>query len=208
MRNRKLLFNFQLSLIVFLIISILIFGIIELRLSPSILAIAETRARTIATEAINKAVKDIYCVQYKDLITIHKNINGQVTLIQINTVEISRMETEITLAVVKSLQKIAKENIRLPLGMATGSKILTDVGPIIKIALQPVGSVDVETKEIFEEAGINQTRHKVLVEVTAQIRIVQPMLKSDMTVKTDIPVAETIIVGTVPDSIINLNKTD
>jgi sporulation protein YunB len=182
-----------------------IFIFIERQLSPSIFAIAEARARILATEAINMAVKDKITkdVQYKDLITIHKNASGQITLIQINTIEINRLETETSLEVVKTLQEITMDGIKIPLGMITGSKILANFGPSIKISLYPVGTVYVNTTEAFEEAGINQTRHRIMLDINAEIKIVQPFLSSNMVVKTDVPIAETIIVGNVPQAILD-----
>jgi sporulation protein YunB len=199
------LINLYAIMITLIFISLGIFIFIEKQLSPSIFAIAEARARILATEAINRAVKDKITnnIQYKDLITIHKNASGQITLIQVNTIEINRLETETTLEVVKTLQDITMDGIKIPLGMITGSKILANFGPAIKVSLYPVGTVYVNTTEAFEEAGINQTRHRIMLDINAEIKIVQPFLSSNMVVKTDVPIAETIIVGNVPQAILD-----
>ncbi|MCR4432064.1 MAG: sporulation protein YunB [Tepidanaerobacteraceae bacterium] len=204
-RNSYGFINFIAIITIFIFIFVGIFIFIERQLSPSIFAIAEARARILATEAINMAVKDKITkdVQYKDLITIHKNASGQITLIQINTIEINRLETETSLEVVKTLQEITMDGIKIPLGMITGSKILANFGPSIKISLYPVGTVYVNTTEAFEEAGINQTRHRIMLDINAEIKIVQPFLSSNMVVKTDVPIAETIIVGNVPQAILD-----
>lgn len=203
-RRHNLIYLYTI-IIVFLIISTVIFIIIERQLSPAISAIAEARTRIMATEAINKAVKSKITgnVQYKDLINIHKNASGQITLIQVNTIEINRLETETTLEVVKTLQDITLDGIKIPLGMITGSKILANFGPMIKIYLYPVGTVEVNTIEAFEEAGINQTRHRIMLDINAEIKVVQPFLSTNMSVKTDVPIAETIIVGDVPQAILD-----
>jgi sporulation protein YunB len=67
-----------------------------------------------------------------------------------------------------------------------------------------MGTVQVDTTEAFESAGINQTRHRIVFQISAQVRIVQPMLSTDITVKTDVPIAETIVIGNVPQAILNL----
>lgn len=178
---------------------------IERQLTPNILAIAETQARIIATEAINKAVKEKITknVQYKDLISIHKDTSGQITLIQINTVEINRLESETALEVIKVLREVTMNGITLPIGSATGSKILSNYGPMIRISLLPAGAAEVDTVEAFEEAGINQTRHRIVLEITANIQVVQPLLSSNITVKTNVPLVETIIIGNVPQAILD-----
>jgi sporulation protein YunB len=202
--RRKTLKIYTIVIIIFFV-WIGLFMFFERQVTPSIYAISEAKARIIATEAINKAVKEkiVKNVQYKDLISIHKNTYGQVALIQINTIEINRLETETTLEVVEALQEVTLEGIKMPLGMITGSKILANIGPIIKVYLHPIGAVQVNTTESFEEAGINQTRHRVILEITAEIKIVQPLLSSRVIVKTDIPVAETIIIGNVPQAILD-----
>ncbi len=200
------LIRFYLVIILIVLLLFSMFVFVEKQISPSIFAIAEARARILATEAVNKAVRDKIAknVQYKDLISIHKNSNGQVTLIQVNTIEINRLETETTLEVVKALQKVTMEGgILIPLGMVTGSKILAGFGPPIRISLYPVGTVKVNTTEAFEEAGINQTRHKIVLDIRSEIRIVQPLISTDVEVRTDVPIAETIIIGEVPRAILN-----
>lgn len=196
------------AFILFIVIFPILFAFIEKQIAPSVLAIAEARARIIATEAINKAVKERITknIKYTDLIAIHKDINGQVTLIQINTIEINRIETETSLEVIKTLKEISMEKIKIPLGIITGSKILSNMGPLINVSLYPVGTVYVDTSEAFEEAGINQTRHKILLDITAQVRIVQPLLSSRVEIKTSVPIAETIIVGTVPQTILDFKR--
>ncbi|MCG0274536.1 MAG: sporulation protein YunB [Thermosediminibacteraceae bacterium] len=212
MRHRRIfvykIINIYTLLISIVIIAFLMFIFIERQIAPSILAIAEARARIIATEAINRAVKEKITknVQYKDLITIHKDVNGQITLIQINTIEINRIETETSLEVLRTLKEISIDKIRIPLGLATGSKILSNMGPAISVSLYPVGAAQVDTSEAFEEAGINQTRHKILLDITAQVKIVQPLLSSNVEIKTRVPIAETIIVGNVPETILDFKQ--
>ncbi len=182
-----------------------VFNFVEHQLTPNIIAIAETQARIIATKAINQAVKDKVAknVQYKDLVSIHKDTSGQVTLIQINTVEINRLESETALEVIKVLREVTMDGITIPIGSATRSKILSNYGPVIRVSLLPAGTADVNTVEAFEEAGINQTRHRVVLEIIANIQVIQPLLSSNITVKTHVPIVETIIIGNVPQAILD-----
>ncbi len=193
----------------FLIVLILfynIFRIVEHQITPNILAIAETKTRILATETINQAIKDKIAknVQYKDLISIHKNTSGQITLIQINTGEINRLEAETALETIKILRKVTLDGVNVPLGAATGSKILSNYGPLVRVALLPGGTATVNTVETFEAAGINQTRHRIGLEIIANIRIIQPLLSTDITIQTHVPIVETIIIGDVPKAILEL----
>ncbi|ADL08143.1 sporulation protein YunB [Thermosediminibacter oceani] len=202
------LINLYAILITIALITFLMLIFIERQIAPTVFAIAEARTRILATEAINRAVKEKIAknVQYKDLITIHKDVSGQITLIQINTIEINRIETETTLEVVKALKEITMDGIQIPLGSVTGSKIFANLGPPINVSLYPVGTAHVHTSEAFEEAGINQTRHKIILDITAQVRVVRPFLSSSVEVKTNVPIAETIIVGNVPQTILDFKQ--
>lgn len=204
-RVKRGYFSFYIILFFIFIAVLIILSFIEHQIAPTVQTIAEARARMIATEAINNAIKEKIAknIQYKDLITIHKDVNGQITLIQINTVEINRIETETSLEAVKKLKQISMETIKIPLGLVTGSKILANIGPNINIMLQPVGTAEVDTTEAFEEAGINQTRHKIILSITAKVKVVQPFFSSQVEVNTNVPIAETIIVGTVPQTILD-----
>jgi sporulation protein YunB len=190
-----------------MILLFILFYLIEKNLGPTLLAIAEARARIIATETINDAInkKIARNVQYKDLISVHKSIKGEVALIQINITEINRLKSETALYVADSLKEITMNEIGIPIGQITGSNILANFGPSIKFSILPVGTVEVDISEAFEEAGINQTRHKVFIDVKTWVRIAVPLVSSSIQVSTHIPIAETIIVGNVPETILNLN---
>lgn len=206
--RRSLKTNITAFFITFVLIVFILFIIIERNISPTLLAIAEARARLIATEAINEAIKNKIAnnVSYKDMITIHKNINGEVTLIQINAVEVNRIESETALYISQALRKITMGGIAIPLGQVTGSQILANFGPRIKVSIIPVGTVEVDISEAFEEAGINQTRHKIFLDIKTWVKIVVPMVSSNVQVATHIPIAETIIVGNVPNVILEFEK--
>lgn len=200
--------GFKLLIICIVFLLIITFVFVEKRITPTIFAIAEAKTKVMLAEAISKSVKDKIAknVQYKDLISIHKNLNGQVTLIQVNTIEINRLESETTLEVIKTLEEVTLEYIQFPIGMVTGSKLLAEFGPNIRVALYPVGSVHVNTSETFKQAGINQTRHRVILDITAEIKIVQPLMSSNITVRTDVPITETIIIGEVPEAILDFKN--
>lgn len=197
------------SIFVFICLLIfLVFYLIEINLGPTLLAIAEARARIIATEAINEAVskKVAGSIQYKDLINIHKNKNGEIVLIQVNTVEINRLESNTALYVIDVLKKNNIQEIEIPIGQITKSNILANFGPTINASILPVGTVEVNVVEAFEEAGINQTRHKIFIDVKTWMKIAVPLVSSSIEASTQIPITETIIIGNVPNTIINLKN--
>ena len=179
-----------------------LFWVMETHLKPSILAIAEARAIGIATQSINKVIEDKVKnkVESKDLLDVKLDNQGKIVFIQPNTMEFNRLSAEITIDVQKTLQDLSRENIEIPLGQITGSQILASIGPNINVAVIPVGVVKIKTINNFEQAGINQTKHMISLAAETEVKIVVPMISKSSVVNTQVPIAEYVIVGDVPNT--------
>jgi sporulation protein YunB len=184
-----------------------IFYFVEHNLFPTILAIAEAKAVQLAVKTVNDAVRNRILsrtLRYEDLIAIHKDSEGRVVLMQANTVKITEMATDVAVTVEKTLAELEKDEFGIPLGQVLGSQILANYGPRIKVRIIPVGSVKVEILDNFESAGINQTRHRFFLRLDTQVKIVVPLQEKEVRVATDVPLVENVIVGTVPDTFVNV----
>lgn len=187
-----------------------IFYFIEHNLFPTILAIAEAKTVQLAVKTVNDAVRNRILsrtLRYEDLITIHKDSEGRVVLMQANTVKITEMATDVAVTVEKTLADLEKDEFGIPLGQVLGSQILANYGPQIKVRIIPVGSVKVEILDNFESAGINQTRHRFFLHLDTRVKIVVPLQEKEVRVATDVPLVENVIVGTVPDTFVNVPGT-
>lgn len=182
------------------------FLILEISFKPTITEVAEVKAKLLATEAINKAIYDqvVSEVSYQDLILIHKNNNNEITMMQANTLALRKVQSETTLAIQNILEELSSEGFKIPMGQILGSKLLAAYGPAINVKLIPVGTVSVDVINNFDQAGINQVRHLIYLDIESNVKIVVPMFDSQATVATRIPIAETVIVGPVPDTFVNL----
>jgi sporulation protein YunB len=177
------------------------FYIVDFRIRPTLRALAEAKARVIATQAINEAIKSNICpdIQYQNLIKIQLNNEGKVSLIQPNTGEINRISSEATLAVQKRLQDLPKAIIKIPIGQVMGSKIMAGFGPDIPVKIVPIGFVESTINDRFDLAGINQVRHRIYVTIKAIVKMVVPLINQEVQVSTDIPLVEAVIMGDVPN---------
>lgn len=189
------------GIFLFLIYSFLL---VDRKVKPSVLAIAEVKAREIATRAINESVNSKVSddIKYQDLIFIRTDIEGNVTLMQANTVMMNRLASEVALTVQDNIKQIQASSVKVPLGNVFGSQLLAQYGPKIDIKVTPIGMVNVDFKTQFEQSGINQTRHKIYLVVNTQVRIIVPFSSNTTSVETSVPIAETVIVGKVPQSYI------
>lgn len=200
-------------LVVLLILAALLtlpFTVVEMNLKDTILAMARVRAEQAAIKAIQEAVNEkiARAVEYKDLIFIRTDNNGRVVLMQANTIKINNLAADTTLEIQQSLAKLEGTTVPIPLGQALNSKLLASYGPKIKVTLVPMGTVKVKVEDDFQQAGINQTRHRLYLHVFSRVKIVIPLVSDTVEVASQIPIAETIIVGEVPQTHVNLNLGD
>lgn len=187
-------------LIIFLAIFALAFFAMDLQIRPTLFQMAQAKARQIATLAINDAIQKKIAknLHYEDLIAIKVDNRGRVVLMQPNTGEINQLASQATIEVQERLRKVTKEKVNIPFGQVLKSHVLSGLGPLIPVTIIPVGTVESRVYDTFEQAGINQTRHKIYLEVKATVKIVVPFSSSRVTVRTEMPITEAVIMGEVP----------
>mgnify|MGYP000869556650 CR=1 FL=1 len=202
--KKKKIILFFIIMLVF-IIMLYLYMYIEKNIRPKIKAMSEIKARLIATQAINDAIsKKIQMNAFKDLVNIKTDNMGRVTMVQANTSEMNRIAVETSLYIQEVLENISEEDLYIPMGNILGSQIFADKGPKLRIKIQPAGTVKVNFATEFLEAGINQTRLKIYLKVDTGVQIIMPFAENEIDVSTNVAVSETIIVGDVPESYINL----
>ena len=194
------------------VISVLIgsFIYIDNSLTPTIKVLAETKAEELANRSINKSVAEIIKdeVNYSDLMNTKVDNEGKMTMIESNTVMMNKVASDVALRIQEELKQVKTTTSYIPIGTALGSPILAKYGPQLKVSIEPIGTVYVNFKTDFEDAGINQTRHRIYLEVNTKVKVVIPLTTDTKEVKAEIPICETVIVGDVPNSYINIPKND
>ena len=203
---KRIIITFILIFIVSVFIGSFIY--VDNNLRPTITVLAETKAMELANRSINKAVGDIVKdkINYSDLIYTKLDSQGKISMIQSNTVLMNQVASDVALEIQNELKQVKTTTSYIPIGTALKSPILARYGPQLKVSIQPIGTVSVDFKTSFESAGINQTRHTIYLEVKTQVKVVIPLTTSTKEVKAQIPICETIIVGDVPESYVNVPK--
>lgn len=214
-RRKGLGINVYLYAIVILILITSLYGFItvEKKIKPTVLAIAEIKAKEIASKAINESIKSKITdeIRYQDLYFIRTDNDGSITYMQANTIMMNKLAADVALEVQKQIKDIEindRTRIKIPLGNILGSQLLGQYGPKIDIKITPVGRVSVNFFTEFQNSGINQTRHKIYLNVNTQVKTIIPFVSKAVSVDSTVPIAETIIVGKVPDNYINVPKED
>ena len=187
---------------------IIILGIIAaaicmyVRMGPVIRDMAEYEAKIIATKAINDALAAAMKtsdVGYEELAVLTRNSAGNVTSIQANMPRINTLGTAITGQVIKSIEDLSHQAVDMPAGTLIGSRLLSGRGPSIKFYVIPTGYVQSNLENRFESAGINQTLHRIMLNLEVGVMGVLPGYSSSTFVSTEVCLAETIIIGVVPE---------
>lgn len=178
----------------------LMLQVIDARLKPTIAAYAEAKVRSAVTNAVNKAISEKVAksIKYENLMSIKTDSRGKVALIQPNTGEINRLSSITVMEVQKYLKSLTYQRFDIPLGQILNSQLLASAGPRIKVAVMPIGSVSASVSDEFQQAGINQTRHRIYLSVNANVRIVVPLVRSSIQVSSKVPLTEAVIMGEVP----------
>lgn len=207
--------NFNKIMVIFAMIfglSVLIgsFIYVDHSLRPTITVLAETKALELANRSINKAVGEIVKdkINYSDLMHTKIDSEGKITMIQANTIMMNKIASDVALQIQEELKQVKTTTSYIPIGTALGSPILAKYGPQLKVSIQPIGTVSVDFKTDFESSGINQSRHRIYLEAKTQVKVVIPLTTSTKEVKVQIPICETIIVGDVPNSYVNIPEKE
>lgn len=179
---------------------------VDTSLRPTITVLAETKALELANRSINKAVGEIVKdkISYSDLMNTKLDSDGKITMIQANTIMMNKIASDVALQIQDELKQVKTTTSYIPIGTALGSPILAKYGPQLKVSIEPIGTVSVDFKTNFESSGINQSRHSIYLQAKTQVKVVIPLTTTTKEVKAQIPICETIIVGDVPNSYVNI----
>lgn len=184
-----------------------VFLMIDRNFKPLVFSLAEARSAAMASQvlsgALAEAIKD--GVAYDDLMTVRVDERGQVALLMANTMRMNQLADRAGQAALRRLNNMSSERVTVPLGAALGMTIFAGTGPGVPVSIVPIGSIATDFATEFEACGINQTRHKVYLKVTASIRIVIPTGAKTTQVSANMLVAESIIVGSVPEGFVGYN---
>ena len=194
--------------IVMLLTSLIFFLYIDFRLKSSILQLSRSSVQLKGTEMLSRIVNDqvVSQVKYEDMVAIHKDQQGKIVLIQPNTVILNRVIASTIQSVAHTMGETREDYVAIPMGQLTGFRMLAAWGPEMKVRIIPSSEVHVDLQDKFEQAGINQTRHLIYMNVNSKMKIAVPYLSDEIDVSSTIPLAETIIVGDVPSNYVNFKS--
>lgn len=198
---RRLLIKLLFAAVITALAVLLIIGTGQMR--TILTRLATTRVNStinrIVSETVNSAVEK-GTFQYDRMISFEKDNNGAITAVKSNMTEFNRLQAEILKDILEKISDVSTKELSIPIGTLSGATLLAGRGPNITVRMQSVGSSTAVLENEFTSAGINQTKHRILLKVDVSVSILLPGFATATKVSNAVTVAETIIVGDVPDS--------
>jgi sporulation protein YunB len=195
------------SYLVIFLLAITSLVLIDIRIKDGILALAQSKVQLETVELINNVVNDkiVAQIEYEDIFTVHKDTEGAIVLLQANTIKLNQIMAKTAAELAKAINNLQETSVSIPLGQITGSSILSGWGPRVNVNIIPAGQINVDILNTFTETGINQSRHLIYFEIKSKLRIAVPFMEQEISIVSNIPLAETIIIGKVPETYVNMD---
>lgn len=176
---------------------------VVLHMKPVVVDLATARTSNavnrIVVAAVNDAV-DSGRIDYEQLVDFDKDADGHVTALRSNMAAFNRLQASIANDILQRMAEVSSTDLAIPIGTLTGSPLLAGRGPCLRVRMQSVGTATARFDNQFSSAGINQTRHRIILDVDVHVSILLPGLTTYTKVSNEISVAETVIVGGVPET--------
>ncbi len=178
-------------------------------LRPQLVALAEARVRNqvthIADHAVSQALGD-QALAYTDMVNLRTQETGQIATLSTDTVRLNLLRAEVLDRIVDQVEELDSHSLGVPLGALTGVDLFSALGPDLPVQVLSVASAEGNYRNDFTSAGVNQTLHRILLDVSVTARLLLPGGVVETQVSTPVCVAETVIIGQPPQTYLNWNQ--
>jgi sporulation protein YunB len=173
------------------------------RYQEAILHLAETQVKNTTSDLINDAIDaqiELGTIHYDRIVYFEKDLDGRITALKTNMSEVNRLKTDILNLINDEILAVDTADLGVPLGSLFLPEFLSGKGPSIPVQILSIRNSDASFQSYFSEAGINQTLQRITMEVSVDVAVLVLGETDSFTVSSQVVVAETIIVGSVPDT--------
>ena len=181
--------------------------LLRLRMAPLMEQLVVTQAENTMSTLVNEIVNDQIAkgtIDYDRIIYFEKDVDGRITALKTNMSEVNRLKTEILSAMNQGIEDISVGELDIPIGNFIFPELFSGKGFAVPVRILSVSTSDANFENHFSEAGINQTLHQIRMNILVNLSVLTPTGTVRTSVETDVVVAETVIVGTVPDRYVSI----
>ncbi len=208
-RKERRLSPFFRFLLIFLALTLCLLLFLNFKLTPDLAAIAEASARNRIVRVINEAVSSALNrleYSYEDLIRLSFKADGSVAALSAQLTRLSDLRTEITRDILGEIRDTGLLQIDVPLGNLLGLEMLSGRGPKIQVDLLIAEGFSSYMESHLTSAGINQTLHSVVFKINVTVDLLIPSHHTRFVIAETYPVAETILLGEVPEAYTEIHR--
>ena len=199
--SRKRLPPLLITVLVGILVAFWAIHSIEVKLRPTVAALASTQVQNQVTAWLEQAVAEALeqqNLQYSDLITIQRDESGGIAALLSNTAALNRLRAALLDEILRDLSASDALRIQIPIGSLLDSDLTWGMGPKLSFSASFSGTVSAEFKSDFYASGFNQTLHRINLTLTVPVTVFLSGERREISAQTSIPIAETVIVGRIP----------
>jgi len=204
-KSRRKIKNTMPVVSIFLVAIITCFSIWNF-VNPIFETLCKDKAKSVATMITNEeTTKIIEKYNYDTFFTIQKDEKGSIQIINANVLRINQVTSDIAVAIQKALDNNEKNKIYIHSGAITGIRFLSGTGPRIPLKIASVGNIDTDLRSEFISQGVNQTLHRVYLNVKTNVSILSSFKTIESSIENQVLIAEHVIIGEIPSNYYNFN---
>lgn len=204
-RTNLPLFSNKIKIIVIFMIAVLTVVFMLRAINPIIDNLCMDKAKNLATKISNEQATNIMNrYKYEDFVNVERDSNGNIVMIQTNAKNVNEVISDIPNKIVEELEKQAESYISIHLGSVFGNKLLANLGPELKIKIENIGNVTTKLESEFSSQGINQTLHRIYLNLECEVTILTPYDSINEKIDNQVLIAESVIIGNIPSSYYNI----
>ncbi|MCD8160064.1 MAG: sporulation protein YunB [Clostridiales bacterium] len=182
----------------------------DAQLRPAMIAVASSELQnrlTVKTAEVWKTLEEEAGVSLSDALQLHYASDGSIAAVSVDTDILNRLGAALATRLTEELSDMERETVEIPLGTALDFPLFSGLGPNVQVEVLDVGHVTAAFDSAFQDAGINQTIYSVNLLLSAEVILLLPGGTYTLTVESVLPVAETILLGDVPQEYVSVSGT-
>ena len=191
------------TLVLLALAAVLTFLMLRSRYRDVIRELAEIQVKNTTSDLTNDAIaKQIAdgVIRYDRIVYFEKDLDGRITALKTNMSEVNRLKTDILNIINDEILALDTSDLGIPLGSFFLPELLSGRGPAIPVHILSIRNSDASFLSNFSQAGINQTLHQLTMVVSVDVAVLVLGQTASFTVASEVVVAETVIVGAVPNT--------
>lgn len=202
-RNKNRIF---LAVAAFLLAAVAFLTVIELKLKSLRKDFALVEAENTAASAISDGVDDTlkqYKLNYDDVVNFTYDDGGNIKSLSVDIITLNTFGNQIGKNIDENIKNIESYKVKIPLSLLFGEEFTAGIGLKVPFYITMKGSSSNKFTDTFEAAGVNQTRHRIMLEVNVSMYVIFGGKMTEVEYKSNICVAESIIIGATPKTFAN-----